>query len=216
MNRPRIASVVPVMASLLLLASCGDSGSDPVTPPAGLSLGSTSLTLQAGDTARVAVGGGTAPYGIRTAPSAAVAAAFLSGTTLAVAAVAPGSTSVVVEDASNPAQTATLQVTVAGQPPVSFAGQIQPIFNASCVGCHGGTAGLFLAAGQSYGSLVNVAAGTGACAGIPRVAPGNSAGSALYRRVSGTCSQRMPLGGTLAAAEIELIRRWIDEGAANN
>jgi len=26
----------------------------------------------------------------------------------------------------------------------------------------------------------------------------------------------MPLGGTLAAAEIELIRRWIDEGAANN
>ena len=44
--------------------------------------------------------------------------------------------------------------------------------------------------------------------------PGKPDESELYRRVSASSSQaRMPMGGELAANEIELIRRWIEEGA---
>jgi hypothetical protein len=48
------------------------------------------------------------------------------------------------------------------------------------------------------------------------IVPGNSKDSRLLHRVLGLNGERrMPLGGeALTAAEIELIRRWIDEGAA--
>lgn len=205
-----------LFGALLFAASCGDSGSDPASAPAGLTVSSTALSLQPGDTARLTLGGGAQPYAVATPPAAGVATASLAGATLTVAALAQGSTSVTVRDASSPAQSATVQVTVGAPPAISFSGEVQPIFDANCTGCHGGTANLFLTAAQSYASLVNVTAQTGACAGVPRVAPRNSAGSALYRRVNGTCSERMPLGGSLTAGQIELIRRWIDEGAANN
>ena len=44
--------------------------------------------------------------------------------------------------------------------------------------------------------------------------PGKSAESTLYQRVAGTSDQaRMPMGGKpLAAEQIALIKRWIDEG----
>src|SRR5262249_21766673 len=46
------------------------------------------------------------------------------------------------------------------------------------------------------------------------VKPGNSRGSILIQRVSGTGSARMPLGGAaLNAAEIGILTNWIDQGA---
>ena len=99
--------------------------------------------------------------------------------------------------------------------PVSFAQQIQPIFDASCVGCHGigGNAGLDLRTGFSHANLVNVAAQ--ASAGT-LVAPGNSADSVLLNRLTGNGLGLMPPGGALGASTLDLVTRWIDEGAPDH
>jgi hypothetical protein len=105
-------------------------------------------------------------------------------------------------------------------PAVSYASQIQPIWNASCTtNCHGGnrpSAALNLLAGSSYGSLVNV---PGDC-GKMRVAPGAPANSYLLNKLtgSGICAgTQMPAKGvSLAAAQIDAIRGWICQGAPNN
>ena len=107
---------------------------------------------------------------------------------------------------------------------VSFAQQIQPIFNANgCVGCHGGSGGLFLTQGQSFVNLVNVTAQAG-CTTLKRVLPGNADQSVLYIRVSANSADtqcgpdsRMPKGGArLSQASIDLVKNWINEGAKNN
>jgi mono/diheme cytochrome c family protein len=92
---------------------------------------------------------------------------------------------------------------------VDFAKDIQPILEKSCYACHGPKqqmAGLQLDSkklafdgGQSGKAIV----------------PGKSAESHLYQRVAGIGDQaRMPMGGQpLDAAQIVLIRAWIDQGA---
>ena len=101
------------------------------------------------------------------------------------------------------------QATDVASASVDFPKQIQPIFESSCYGCHGPKmqmAGLrlseksaALAGGQSGAAII----------------PGKSADSPLYRRVAGLGDQpRMPMGGKpLDAAQIALIRAWIDQGA---
>ena len=109
---------------------------------------------------------------------------------------------------------------------ISFASQIQAIFNSSsngCTGCHGGSGGLFLTQGQSYQNLVNQQAQTG-CSNLKRVLPFKADSSVLYIRVSSTsadtpCGQnsRMPQGGNrIAQSDIDLIRDWTNQGAKNN
>jgi hypothetical protein len=46
-----------------------------------------------------------------------------------------------------------------------------------------------------------------------RVTPGNGAGSSFYKTVS---SGSMPPGQKLSAANLALIKAWIDAGALNN
>ncbi len=93
------------------------------------------------------------------------------------------------------------------------------IFTPKCVnaGCHpGGGAPMSLAAGASFGTLVNVSS---AAFGRPRVAPGNANNSVLYLKVIGDNSvgRGMPLGGApLSQAETDSIRAWINRGALNN
>lgn len=100
---------------------------------------------------------------------------------------------------------------------VSFSKQIQPIFDARCTTCHGGSGGLVLDEGESYSNLVNVAAQR-SCPPEKRVMPGNASASVLYKKISGTsCGTQMPKKGPpLLESEIRLIRTWIDEGARNN
>jgi hypothetical protein len=77
--------------------------------------------------------------------------------------------------------------------------------------------GMNLSAGQTYVSTVGVVATE--LSGFKRVAPGNAADSYLYMKIAGDpriAGDRMPFGGTLTAAEIELVRAWIDAGAKNN
>jgi hypothetical protein len=102
---------------------------------------------------------------------------------------------------------------------VDFATQVQPIFNASCTGCHGGSGGLNLGAAVSRGNLVNVASNN-ANAGIPRVTPRNPGASFLFRKIN--CvglgppfGLRMPRSGPpyLSLEQQALIMDWILEGA---
>lgn len=101
---------------------------------------------------------------------------------------------------------------------VSFATDIQPIFDANCLGCHGAgaSAGLDLRAATSYTLLVNAASTsyTGA-----RVVPGDPHVSVLYQKLEGdpATGARMPFGGeALPPAQRLLIHDWIEQGAHNN
>ena len=92
---------------------------------------------------------------------------------------------------------------------VDFERDILPIFEKSCFACHGATQqmlGLRLDAKRA--ALVGSDSGK-------VIQPHNAAESPLYRRVAGIGDQtRMPMGGDpLDAAQIELIRTWIDQGA---
>jgi mono/diheme cytochrome c family protein len=86
---------------------------------------------------------------------------------------------------------------------VDFVKDIQPIFAKSCSNCHGAKTQM---AGLRLDSRKIVLA--------KAIVPGNSAGSELYQRVAGLGERaRMPMGGKLDPAQIDLIKRWIDAGA---
>lgn len=99
-----------------------------------------------------------------------------------------------------------------------FAGDVQPIFTASCAlgGCHAGATaqlGLDLGEGVAYAALVGV--DSASQPGTLRVSPGDPAASLLLLKVGPTppVGQRMPLGGALSAAEIATLEAWVAAGA---
>jgi hypothetical protein len=105
-----------------------------------------------------------------------------------------------------------------GPAPVSFAAEVQPIFDAHCVVCHGagGAAGedLDLRPGESHTNLIGVPSTTGT---ELRVQAGDPDASLLYLKITGQDLPEMPYGGPLIPeSDRELIRRWIAEGAADN
>jgi len=91
--------------------------------------------------------------------------------------------------------------------PVSFHADIAPIFAMHCNGCHGAAGGLSLrqhAALLRGGNLGRI------------IVTGDSERSVLIHFVDGRRGEahRMPIGGRpLSTRQIELLRRWIDEGA---
>ncbi len=98
---------------------------------------------------------------------------------------------------------------------ISFTNDVQPVFDQYCISCHPASGDLDLTASHSYNQLVNVnASGYQA----KRVVPGDPENSVLYKKIdgSGTFGSNMPLGGSLSAAQILLIKQWIEEGAPNN
>lgn len=92
---------------------------------------------------------------------------------------------------------------------VDFAKSIRPLLEKHCVSCHGPTkksAGLRLDLGRKIlaGSPIG-----------PVVVAGKSAESKLIRKIRGEGGgDQMPPDGQLTDAEIRLIARWIDSGAA--
>lgn len=92
----------------------------------------------------------------------------------------------------------------------------------SCAGgyCHGGGAGGLDLGDEhtAYQSLVGVVSATEACGGNVRVVAGHPEQSLLFLKVAPSakvCGNHMPKGAPLPAAEVELIRAWIQAGAAN-
>ncbi len=98
---------------------------------------------------------------------------------------------------------------------VSFANDVQPIFDQNCTSCHPSSGNLDLTSANSYSQLVNVDA-----SGFSgkRVVPGDADHSVLFKKIdgSGAYGSNMPLGGSLSATQIATIKQWIDEGANNN
>lgn len=100
---------------------------------------------------------------------------------------------------------------------VSFASDLQPLFNSACVSCHGFNGGLSLDPGASYGNLVNVTSFDWP-PGV-RVVPFDLANSVLYGKLASSVlfGSRMPLGRPpLPQAQIDKVKTWILEGARNN
>ncbi len=104
---------------------------------------------------------------------------------------------------------AVIAVVDAGQPPgkVDFQRDVQPIFNAHCISCHGPEL-------QMNGLRLDRRADALRGGTQTDIGPGNADGSRLYHRLIGTnFGQQMPPGRPLGEAEVEIIKRWIDEGA---
>jgi len=87
---------------------------------------------------------------------------------------------------------------------VSFSADIIPIFTANCIGCHtsGGQAP-DLTSANAYNSIIS----------MNLVDTSNPTASILYVKVN---TGAMPPGGKLPQSQIDLILKWIQQGAKNN
>jgi mono/diheme cytochrome c family protein len=90
---------------------------------------------------------------------------------------------------------------------VDFQAQVQPILAKHCQGCHGG-------ATPVAKLRLDTAAGLAETVKAGKITPGKSAESLLVRRITDTNGAQMPPSGNpLSAAEVGVIRAWIDQGA---
>lgn len=109
---------------------------------------------------------------------------------------------------------------------VSFAADIQPLFDTQCVQCHAlelPQAGLVLEEGMALPMLAEAA---GEQSAMPRVTPGSPERSYLLHKLKGTHLEQggsglgMPLTEgaftPLREQDIALIETWIREGANDN
>ncbi|MBS1824545.1 MAG: DUF1549 domain-containing protein, partial [Acidobacteria bacterium] len=91
---------------------------------------------------------------------------------------------------------------------VDFTRQIHPLLVARCTACHTGEKAQ---GGLALNTRAEILRGG---ASGPALKPGSSASSLLIQRITGEKQPRMPISGApLTTAEIDLLRRWIDEGA---
>lgn len=105
-----------------------------------------------------------------------------------------------------------------GQKPVSFRDQIQPIFQAHCVQCHGDESPRGRISLTSYASLTSSHTVSGKA---PLTVAGQPDQSRLYILCATDQKQfRMPPDTSsvapLTPAEIELVGKWIMQGAKDN
>lgn len=106
---------------------------------------------------------------------------------------------------------------------VSFAREIAPTLRSQCATCHmtgDEPGGMKLYPSAAYQSLVQVPS---ASSPLLRVAPGSPQDSYLLHKLHGThldvkgAGVQMPFGQPpLSDETLQLIRRWIEQGAPNN
>ncbi len=101
---------------------------------------------------------------------------------------------------------------------ISFADVYTNVITGTCTGgaCHGGGAGgLDMSSeAKAYANLVGVAS-TGK-PGATRVIAGDPVTSYLVLKLEGApniAGQKMPLGGNLPAADLQMVKDWITDGA---
>jgi hypothetical protein len=88
---------------------------------------------------------------------------------------------------------------------VSYKDDIQPIWDQKCMPCHSSSGGIDpdLTAENSYNSLHD--------GGF--VIANDADGSELYKQIA---SGSMPPGNPLPQDQIDLVKKWINDGALNN
>ena len=95
---------------------------------------------------------------------------------------------------------------------VSYKNDVQPIFNENCTtsGCHSGTnpkGNLNLVSSVSYQQLSNSQSGY--------INTTNPSSSLLYSSMK-SLNNPMPPNGVLEQCKLDLILKWIEQGAQNN
>ncbi len=95
---------------------------------------------------------------------------------------------------------------MAGEP-VSFAKDIRPILENSCLKCHGAAIQL-----SKFDLRTRESAMKGGEKG-PAIGPGKPEESKLYRLVAGLEKPAMPMDGKLTPEQVAVFRQWINEGA---
>ena len=92
---------------------------------------------------------------------------------------------------------------------VDFVRDVQPIFKQHCYECHGEKKQK-----NDYRLDIKTIALTGGEDHAPNIVLGKSAESPLFRFVSGADEKiAMPPKSKLSSAEVDVLKRWIDEGA---
>lgn len=109
--------------------------------------------------------------------------------------------------------------------PLSYASDVRPIFDASCVVCHDNSAEGIATSGFSMADYDGIMKGTKFG---PVVVPGSSISSSLYLVIAGKTSPEIQMppqhenawakgrGTPLTDKQVEVIAAWIDQGAQNN
>ena len=103
-------------------------------------------------------------------------------------------------------------------PEKSHATDIQPIWDASCKGCHtgGGSSGM-LKLDSGYSATVNKPSSQ--VSKLDLIEPGDPNSSYLWLKLKGTHTAAggtgvsMPKGGSMSATDLTTIETWITEGA---
>ncbi len=114
---------------------------------------------------------------------------------------------------------ATALLVACGQktaPTVSFNQQVKPLLTQYCLECHQPGGKGYEKSGLSMLSYDSLMKGTRIG---PVITPGSAQSSTLYRVIAGKAdpSIQMPHNReALAAADVQLIKDWIDQGAKNN
>src|SRR5438874_5009244 len=92
---------------------------------------------------------------------------------------------------------------------VDFAHDVQPIFRQYCIGCHGAA---LHQAGLRLDRRSDAMRGGTTTPGV--IHPGDGRSSILYIKISGSqFGPQMPPTGVLRPEQIDIIKRWIDDGA---
>jgi mono/diheme cytochrome c family protein len=111
-------------------------------------------------------------------------------------------------EGSLPTGSSTLEVQVAPASALSYSKEVYPIFEASCIKCHGVekvSRGLDL---TSYDKTM-----TGSVKG-PVILPGDADNSLLVKLI---VEGKMPKqGAKLTPEQVEIVRNWVSQGAPNN
>ncbi len=94
---------------------------------------------------------------------------------------------------------------------VDFNTQVKPILNKNCMACHGG-----VKRRAGFSLLFRTEALAPTESGHPAIVPGDAAHSEFIKRLSlKDPKERMPLGAPpLKSEEIEVLKKWVDQGAA--
>ncbi|MEX0289449.1 MAG: PSD1 and planctomycete cytochrome C domain-containing protein [Flavobacteriaceae bacterium] len=94
---------------------------------------------------------------------------------------------------------------------VDFSSQIKPILNDNCISCHGG-----VKKNGGFSLLFEKEALADTKSGEPAIIPGDASGSELIRRIKERDPElRMPYEKSpLSKEEIDLLTRWVNQGAA--
>lgn len=89
-----------------------------------------------------------------------------------------------------------------------FRRDVQPILERRCLGCHG--------VGATLGNLDLRSRQSALKGGVKGAAfvPGNANRSLLFQMVSGARTPQMPPNGKLPAAEIAILKKWLDAGGS--